>query len=191
MNPLGELLRHRREELRSRGISVVQIATRAGLPESTVYEYLKRRQPSEQMPRRATLEKLADGFQLRVDEVVEAAKDSMARVTTDPLTLLVKTGMIESGRSARQAVIAAKKRKHQISEGTISTILADKHGEITPRVLDALAVGFDLDRSAVQTAYEQSARRRRYRLPAHIEEQLTPERWATILKIIENALTLE
>jgi transcriptional regulator with XRE-family HTH domain len=191
MNPLGELLRSRRDVLRERGITVAKIATKAGLPESTVYEYLRKTKPTEGMPRRETLERLAKGFQLDADDVVNAAKESVASSGADPLQLLLRSAQLDTGRSARQAVRAAKRKGHEISESRLSAILNGDAGQLSERMLAALAAGYDLKPEVVRAAYEQTAARRHFRLPTHIEAQLTPEKWAKLLKLIEQALTLE
>lgn len=191
MNPLGELLRSRRDVLRERGDTVRKIADRAGLPESTVYEHLKKTQPVKGLPQRETLEKLAKGFRLPVAEVVEAAKESVGPLRGDPLQLLIRARQLELGRSARQAVREAKKQGCQVSEATVSAIINGEHTNITEPTVIALAVGFDLDVAAVRIAAAQSNARTSYRLPAHIEDQLTPERWAKIIKIVEGILTVE
>jgi transcriptional regulator with XRE-family HTH domain len=191
MNPLGHLLRNRRDVLRGRGESIRVIAERAGLPQSTVYEHLKQAGPVKGMPRRETLEKLARGFQVPVGDLIEAAKESVGPLRGDPLQLLIRTAQLETGRSARQAVRKAKQEGHRIAESTVSAIINGEHANITEPTARALAAGYDLDFTAVWLAAEQSNARTHYRLPAHIEEQLTPERWAKILKIVEGILTVE
>lgn len=190
MNALGELLRNRRDVLRSRGVTVAQIEDRSGLPQSTIYEHLRRTAPFETMPRRRTLEKLAKGFQLGVDELVEAAKLSYGS-QGDPLQLLLRAAQVETGRSVRQAVRKAKQEGHALSEGTVSAMLTAQHGQISDAILRAVAAGFDLPFTAVRDAYVSSSAKRRYRLPPHIEEQMTPQRWAKIMKIVEDILTVE
>lgn len=192
MNALGELLRNRREVLRQRGEKVTQIAERAGLPESTVYEYLKKTQPMRSTPQRKTLERLARGFKLNVEDVISAAKDSTAPlVGADPLPALLRSAQVESGRSARQAVRKAKAEGHRISEARLSSILNGEAGNLSDHMIAAVAAGYDLDADVVRAAYRQSADRKRYRLPPHLEQQMTPDRWAKILKIVEQILTVE
>lgn len=191
MNPLGDLLRSRRDQLRGRGESVRKIAHRAGLPESTVYEHLARYEPAKGMPRRETLERLAKGFRLDVKDVTEAARNAVGPLRGDPLQLLVRAAQLETGRSARQAVRLAKAAGHRVSEATVSAVLNGDHANVTEATASALAAGFDLDPAVVWLAVEQSSSRKHYRLPPHIEEQLTPERWAKILKIVEGILTVE
>lgn len=191
MNPLGDLLRSRRDQLRDRGESVRKIAERAGLPESTVYEHLARHSPAKGMPRRETLERLAKGFALDVGEVIDAAKHSVGPLSGDPLQLLLRARQVELGRDARQAVRKARQQGLRVSEATVSMILNGEHSNITEDTATALAAGFDLDVGQVWQAARQSNARVSYRLPAHLEDQLTPEKWAKIVKIVEGILTVE
>jgi transcriptional regulator with XRE-family HTH domain len=191
MNALGDLLRSRRDTLRGRGVSVRAIAKKAGLPESTVYEHLKKTQPVKGMPQRVTLEKLAKGFDLPVSDLMEAAKESVGPLRGDPLQLLIRSRQLELGRDARAAVRVAKKKGQSISPATISAVLSGEHANITEPTVAALAAGFELDPALVRAAAAQSAARTSYRLPAHLEDQLTPERWAKIVRIVEDILTVE
>lgn len=191
MNALGDLLRARKETLLGRGDTVRAIAARAGLPESTVYEHLARREPNKSLPLPETLERLAKGFKLKLSEVVDAARNSVGPLSGDPLQLLIRSRQLELGRSAAQAVRLARSEGLRISEGTVSAILGGTHTNITDPTCEALAVGFELDVNAVRQAAEQSRNRVTYRLPAHLEDQLTPERWAKIVKIVEGILTVE
>lgn len=190
MNALSELLRQRKEQLLDRGETVRSIAARGGIAESTVYEHLKRRDPNVTMPLPETLERLAAAFQLDLADVYEAARASIGPITGNPLQILIRSRQLELGRTNRDAAKRARKAKHPISEATISEILTGVRTKITDGTVAALAAGFDLDPTAVQAAADQSSAGRQYRLPRHIEEQLTPERWAAVVKIVEATLKL-
>lgn len=190
MNALGDLLRARRDNLKSRGVHVVSIIAATGLADSTVYEYLTKTVPFKTSPRRKTLEQLAKGFQLPVEEVLAAAKEATGAISGDPLQLLVRSAQIESGLSARQASRRAKKAGHPISEGSISEILSGAAANPSDGLLTGLAAGFGLDPEQVKAAARQSRAQLTYRLPSHIEARLTPERWAKVLKIIDDVLNV-
>lgn len=191
MNELGDLLRSRRDELRKRGTTVTAIAEAAGLPESTVYEHLKRREPFKASPRRDTLERLAAGFQLDVADVIDAARKSTGPIQGDPLQLLIRSRQVELGRSARQAAIVAKRAKAPVSEATISAVINGLQSNLTEPTIKGLAAGFDLAEDRIRDAAAQSKARVTYRLPSHIEENLTPERWAKIVRIVSEILDVD
>jgi transcriptional regulator with XRE-family HTH domain len=188
MNPLGDLLRARRDTLKTRGDTVAKIAERAGLAESIVYDHLARHDPYKTTPRLATLNKLAAGFRIEPDLVIQAARDSTGPLRGNPLQLLIRARQMELDRPARQAVRVARKGGHALSEGTVSEVLSGKRVNLEPETVKALAAAFELPAKDVQAAARQSQAKVEYRLPPHLEAQLDPQRWAKIVKIVAGIL---
>jgi transcriptional regulator with XRE-family HTH domain len=166
MNALGDLLRSRRDTLRDRGDTVAKIAQRAGLAESIVYDHLARRDPFKTTPRLATLKKLAKGFGVDEDIVIQTAREATGPMRGNP----------------------AKKKGHHLSEGTVSEVLSGKRTNLEPDTVKALAFAFDLPAKDVAEAARQSQAKVEYRLPPHLEAKLDPKRWAKIVKIVAGVL---
>jgi transcriptional regulator with XRE-family HTH domain len=188
MNALGDLLRSRRDTLRDRGDTVAKIAQRAGLAESIVYDHLARRDPFKTTPRLATLKKLAKGFGVDEDIVIQTAREATGPMRGNPLQLLIRAQQVELDRPARVAVARAKKKGHHLSEGTVSEVLSGKRTNLEPDTVKALAFAFDLPAKDVAEAARQSQAKVEYRLPPHLEAKLDPKRWAKIVKIVAGVL---
>ena len=190
MNALGDLLRARRDTLKARGIGVRKLVDGVDLANSTVYEYLDAHKPFKTFPRHSTLRKLAEGFQLDLDEVIQAARASTQVIGGNPLQLVLQAAQLETGRTIREAARKATRAGCPISESTISELINGNTWNPTEDTLKALVIGFDLDRKTLDDAANQTRAKVMYRLPSHIEQQLTPERWAKIVKMVEQALDL-
>lgn len=191
MNQLGDLLRAQRDHLRERGDTIEKIADRADMAQSVIYDHLRRREPFKQTPRMATLRKLAKGFRLSLDDVVAAAREATGPVKGNPLQLLLTARRVELDRTNFEASEIAAERGLSVSPATLSNILSGKHVNIEDETVRALAAGFDLPVREVRAAAKQARGKVTYQLPPHVEEQLSPEKWARIVKIVENVLAIE
>lgn len=191
MNQLGDLLRGRRDELRKRGVTVEHIADRADLAPSVVYYHLKQTDPFRQTPRQETLRKLAAGFQIPVTRVREAAREATGPVKGNPLQLLVANARAESGMTFPQAAQKAADAGLSLSTGTLSNITNGQNVNPGAETLKALAVVFDVPLADLKAAAKQARGQFTYRLPSHLEDEMTPEKWRKIIRLVESALDLD
>lgn len=193
MNALGEALRTRRDELRKRGDTIDKIADRGDLSVSVVYDHLRRRQPYRQVPRPDTLKRLAVGFQMDPDRVWRLAQESTgsAPYTGNPLQLLLVGQRDKLRLTNKAASEAARAKGYSLSRATLTGLMTGRHGQLTSDTVEALAFVFKLPKRQIEEAANQAARRVTYRLPKHLEERLTPDKWDRIVGIVEGILTIE
>lgn len=191
VNELGELLRARRDVLRERGVTVEQIAERADLSPSVIYFHLRQQEPYRQSPRRETLKKLAAGFGIPQAKITAAAHEATAQVEGNPLQLLLTARKAELGITIPEIVDGAERLGLKLSSGNVSNILAGRNVNPNVATLRALAAVLDVPLADVQAAAKQARGQFTYRLPRHVEDQLTPERWARVVKLVEAALRVD
>lgn len=191
MNPLGDLLREQRDRLADRGDNIAKIADRAGLAQSVIYHHLSRYEPFKQTPRQGTLRKLARGFQLDPAQVIAAAREATGPAATNPLQALLSARKADLDVTLVELAQRAAKGGHPISPASLSNILSGKHTNLEDDTIRAVAAGFDLSLKDVREAARQSRAKVTYRLPAHLEEQLTPEKWRKIVAAVEALVKIE
>jgi transcriptional regulator with XRE-family HTH domain len=153
---------------------------------STMYAHLRTREPYRQVIRPDVLDKLAVAFETDREMLGKLAAESTAATDENPLQMLVRAHLAEKRRSLRDLA-----KTSGVSATTLHHITSGGHANITDAVAKRLAAGMGIPVKTVRKAADRAAKRDVYRLPQHITDNLTPERWKKIVKAVEVMVTLD
>lgn len=187
MNVLANRLRDRRDELVARGESMRKRAELAGWAgPSTVYAHLRTYDPYRQSIRADVLDKLAIAFDLDREEIANLAMQATMPEDGNALQLLIRAHMASNDLSLRDVAASTG-----VGLTTLHSIAKGDHTNITDAVAKKIAKGTRIPVKTIIDAANRAAKRDTYRLPDHITENLTPEQWKKIVKIIEATVSFD